>query len=59
MKLLVRAYNRKQKIKCRCGRKIRLSSRFRDFSGKRHAHCPDCRLEWHVLLTGYTYSHAY
>jgi len=49
---------RKVSIKCgKCGRKLLLSGK-RDLSGKRHAHCTNCKLEWHLTPEGRFYSHS-
>jgi hypothetical protein len=55
----IRYKRRKVKIKCgNCRKSLKLSG-LDDMSGKRHAHCKGCRLEWHLTAEGRKYSHPY
>jgi hypothetical protein len=45
------------KLRCTCGKRLNLSGE-KDKSGKQHAHCPICHLEWHIRNgDGYIYNH--
>lgn len=64
-----KTYNARKKLHrthmlCTCGKKIYFSRAYSpsphtDYSGKLHAHCVHCRLEWHDPGYGKPYAHPY
>jgi hypothetical protein len=48
---------RNKYIRCKCGKSILVGKE--DGSGKRHGHCDNCQLEWHITSYGECYSHKF
>jgi len=49
-----------KKIRCKCGLRIKIINPYyneSDRSGKSHAHCKRCGIEWHWTLDGRIYYH--
>lgn len=52
----VKKFKKQLYMICQCGQTL-LYSGIKDQSGKKHAHCRKCRLEWHLDKEGHWYNH--